>query len=374
MTGRLALLIALLCLAPAARAATRIEFHDIVWPRHNKRTGHLEWILRADKATPQPNDRYRCVRPRLSTFKRVEAGGRQRSRRELSLRADEGTYIWAADESEAHLTGNVKALVASEEPITIRTQAATLNSTWTEAEEAAGEVVTKERVITSRERVEVRSRTRTLTGRGMVLRDETREEPQPDGTLRERRTVSKLTVHRDPRMTLREGGGAAALPSILSESAEDPSEPPKQVVIETDGPLVLDRLANVARFKAEAPDRKVVLTRGEGSTATSLTCRILTLYFARRGAEEDEELALKRMLAEKQVTYAGKDPEGRAQTFAGERFEWDPATSVGTLTGAPATMRTSGMRGRAPIIQFNQAKNLIRCSRGARLVIDFRPE
>ncbi|MFW6158482.1 MAG: hypothetical protein ACOC8E_03905 [Planctomycetota bacterium] len=374
MTRRIALLITALCLASAARAATRIEFHDIAWPRHNKHTGNLEWILRADKALPQPNDRYRCTRPRLKTFKLVKTDEGTRSRRELSLEADEGTYVWAADESEAHLAGNVKAYVYTEEPIAIRTESASLKSTWTEAEAAAGEVVTKQRVISSRARVEVRSRTRTLTGRGMVFRDETLDEPQPDGTRRERRTVSKLTVHRDPCMTLREGGGAAALPSILSGPAEDPAEPPKRVVIKTDGPLVLDRLANVARFRAQAPGEKVVLTRGTGPTATSLACRVLTLYFTRRGAGENEELALKRMLAEKQVTYAGKDPDGRSQTFAGERFEWDPAVSVGTLAGGPATMQTSGMRARAPIIKFNQEKNLIRCSRGARLVIDFRPE
>ena len=374
MVRKLLLPAVILCAASAAFGATEVVFHDIAWPRHNAHTGHLESILHAEKAMPKPDEQYFCIRPRLSTYKLVEEDGRRQVRRNLFLRAEEGLYNWGAEESQAQLTGNVEALVYYEEPIAIRTPSATLQMTREEVSGADGKSVLRDHIIQSPDHVEARSRTRTLTGREMLLHEQVREDLLPGGRVREEITTSMMTIRQNPRMTLREEGGMVALPAMPGMSGAAPDGADAVVVIETDGPLVVDRLANVARFRARAPDERVVITRGTGEAATTLASRVLTIEFEDTGTDTDDAVAIKRLVAEQLVRYTGRDEDGRLQQFAGERFEWDPTKSMGTLSGSPATMDTADLSARAPLIEFNQEENTIRCSQGAQLTIELRSQ
>lgn len=374
MVRRLLLPAVVLCAASVAFGAAEIVFHDIAWPRHNAHTGHLESILHAQKAMPKPDEQYFCIRPRLSTYKLVEENGRRQVRRNLILRAEEGLYNWGAKESKAQLTGDVEALLYYEEPIAIRTPSATLQMTREEVSGTDGKSVLKDHVIQSPDHVEVRSRTRTLTGREMLLREQVREDLLPGEKVREEITISRMMIRQNPRMTLREEGGMVALPAMPGMSGATPDEADAVVVIETDGPLVVDRLANVARFKAQAPDERVVITRGTGEAATTLASRVLTIEFEDADSDTDDEVTIRRLVAEQLVRYTGRDEEGRPQQFTGERFEWDPTKSQGTLSGSPATMDTADLSARAPLIEFNQEENTIRCSQGAELTIELRSQ
>ena len=325
-----------------------IEFRDITWPRHDKKTGFLEWELHARKAWPRPNNVYICLYPRLRTYEVVVEGDVKRAREELRLEANRGTYAHGLAKSVTQLEGNVKAQVRSDEPTTIFTEKATLTSSWDKTTKA------KERRIETRSDVTIASTARTLTGRGMTVMEQSTDK-QGERVL----DVSTVKVYQNVRMTI-EGEGESDLLPVIPGSASSPQGKSAQTVITSAGPLVFDRLANVARFRND-----VTLLRQK----TKLVSDRLTLTFHHVKTEAGMALKPRTMLAEQNVTVSNPD-----QTFVGDAFAWDRSTAVGKLTGAPATMAAPGVDGHASTITFDQKTDTIRYTGNAQVELELETE
>jgi len=359
-----------------ARAADAI-FHNIRWPRHDKTTGVLDWELRARTAEPViASNQYICTHLELVVYKLEKKDGRMRTRKDLFLRADSGTYLHGQATASAKLTGRVAIELYGEELMRLKTDEATVDTTWDKEKKV------RTRTIKTRSRVTMESKSRGLVGDGMTIVQRTMADGVEDKSL--------VTVHRNVAMELRGAVTAGALP-LMPEAASPAKKTSTPVAITCLGPVAFDRLANVAVFH-----NQVALA----SADTTLHCETLTLTFAQqqrgkrnkrakkklagkadketkdkeaKGKEAKDEKKpgpeLKGMVAEKNVAIIGKD-----QRFSGDRFVWDPVRKVGTLTGKPATMTGAGARARATKIEFDQETQTVIYTGDALVEIELKPE
>jgi hypothetical protein len=323
-----AVAVVLLAAAPEAPAQD-IVFRGIAWPRHDKKTGFREWELRARRAEPRSDDRYRCRAPELITYRMVEEDGVKRSRRELFLRSDEGVYLHGVGKSTAELRGHVRAELYAEEKLVIATDAAQVVSSWSKDRSV------RRRTITTRSAVSMTSPTRVLTGEEMTIVDESHDrekEKEPERT-------SWVRIERNVTMVFRGAGTASAFPGGLSPTEAAPgARPADRIRITCLGPFVYDRVRNVAAFHND-----VTLSRG----SERLTCGKLTLDLGEKKVKDQVRMALSRVLAEGDVRFAGE-----GQRLRGDRFLWTPERDEGVLEGQPARMTAEGMRGAAARIRM----------------------
>ena len=371
---------ALVLCAGGAHAADAI-FRNIRWPRHDKTTGVLDWELRARTARPAiASNQYACSQPELVVYKLEKKNGRMRTRKDLFLRADSGTYLHMPKKASATLTGNVAIELYGAELTRLTTDAATVDTTlekqkgawpWSKAK------AVKTRIIDTRSRVTMKSDSRQLVGDGMTIFQRITADGFGDKSM--------VTVHRNVTMKLRGAAMAGALPAVPGAAASPKKETSAPVNITCLGPVAFDRLANVAAFHDQ-----VALA----SADTTLHCDKLTLEFIQQPEPTKDEKAtknverkaaskvdkatkdekkkppgLKSVLAEKNVVIIGKD-----QRFSGDRFVWDPERQVGTLTGEPATMTGAGARARADKIELDQETQSITYTGDAVVEIELKPE
>ncbi|MFH1731902.1 MAG: LPS export ABC transporter periplasmic protein LptC [Planctomycetota bacterium] len=376
MIARSLIAAALLLCVGGARAADAI-FHNIRWPRHDKTTGVLDWELRARTAEPAiASDQYTCTDPELVVYKLEEKDARMRTRKDLFLRADSGTYLHGQAKASAKLAGRVAIELYGEELTRLKTDEATIDTTWDKEKNV------RTRTIKTRSRVTMESESRGLVGDGMTIFQRTIADGVEDKSM--------VTVHRNVTMELRGAATAGALPTIpgAERTAKETTEPVRITCL---GPVAFDRLANVAAFHDQ-----VALA----SAGTTLHCDALTLTFAQDQREERNKKAkkksadkadketkdketkdkkakdekkpgpeLKGVVAENNVAIIGKD-----QRFSGDRFVWDPAGKVGTLTGKPATMTGAGTRARAGKIELDQETQTVIYTGDAVVEIELKTE
>ncbi len=343
MTIRWCVMLAVLLCGSGADAAD-VLFRNIVWPRHDKQTGMLEWELRARTARPVSDHEYACSHVDLYTYEVVQENGQQRSRKELYLRADRGTYGHSANMDTAKLDGHVRTKLFGEDPIRISTAQAELECTWDNKKQI------KTRTITSQSKVTMTSRTRDLTGDGMTVFKQTTGKKITKSWLRLQRNVV-MVIH---------GVEAAERFAVLpgSEAAPETRGQAAPMTISCLGQLVFDRVENRACFH-----QHVVLS---GPTGT-INCDRLTLHFQQAKGKAEPELT--RLVAEENVALRGKD-----EHFSGNRFEWDPSRRLGKLAGRPARMTAPDTSAVAETIEFDQNAQLIRYTGNAEVRIDLKPE
>lgn len=371
MIARCLIAAALVFCVGGARAADAI-FYNIRWPRHDKTTGVLDWELRARTAEPViASDQYICTHLELVVYKLEKKDGRMRTRKDLFLRADSGTYLHGHAKASARLVGRVAIELYGEELTRLKTDEATVDTAWDKKTKV------RTRTIKTRSRVTMESKSRGLVGDGMTIFQRTIAGGVEDKSM--------VTVHRNVTMELRGAATAGALP-MIPEAASPAKKTSAPVRIVCLGPVVFDRLANVAVFH-----NQVALASGD----TTLHCETLTLTFAQQQREKrdkkpkkklagkaDKETKdkkakdekkpgpeLKGVVAEKNVAIIGKE-----QRFSGDRFVWDPVRKVGTLTGKPATMTGAGARARAGKIEFDQETQTVIYTGDAVVEIELKPE
>ena len=346
--------------------AAQAFFRNIVWPRHDRTTGIIDWELRARTAEPTiANDQYRCTYPKVTVYKVVKEGDRLRSRKDLTLRADSGTYIHGQKSSFARLEGNVVTQLFGQETTKLTTSEATIRGTWDKKAE------TKTRIVETRSKVVMSSKTRELIGEGATVIQNTTKDGVGNKSI--------VTVHRNVTMEIRGAGASDTLPIVPGVAGTDDKAPAGPVTITCLGPLVFDRLANTVVFR-----NQVALER----SGTTLHCDELTLTFEQpeskkkkdktakkpkpdKAEEEKKDAApkLESMVAKGNVAVIGKD-----QQFSGTRFAWAPKDGVGILTGRPARMTATGTRAKADKIEFNQQTQSVKYTGHAVVDIELKSE
>jgi len=351
--GLLVVAAAVLC---GRAGAAQVSFENITWPRHDKDTGVLDWELRASTARPTVvENQYACVEPELTIFKVEEKGGRLRIRKDLYLRSERGTYVHGSRRAKADLAGRVVTELYGAEVVRLITRDATVDATWDKERQE------RTRLVTSRSPVTMKSKTRDMMGEGMEISQKTTKTGAGDKSV--------VTIHRNITMEMRGAEVSGALPVVPGAESADAAPAPIQITCL--GPLVFDRLAQVASFR-----NQVALKKGD----TTLHCDVLTLTFV---SEPDEEpagkegapktpgagAALKTLLAEGHVAVLGKDQE-----MHGDRLTWDPEQGRGVLTGAPARMNAGGTKARAPNIEFSPKADSVTYTGGAVVEIELELE
>ena len=357
-----ALIVGLAAVCGGQAEAAQASFRNITWPRHDRKTGIVDWELRARTAEPTiANDQYRVTQPEVTVYKVVEKDGRWRTRKDLTLRADSGTYIHGREKSFARLDGHVVTQLFGEETVELKTSDATIRAT------ADAKTEIKTRVVETRSKVVMASETRQLIGEGATIVQKTTKDGAGDKSI--------VTVHRNVTMEIRGAGASDTLPVVPGVAGPQEKEPAGPVTVTCLGPLVFDRLANTAVFQ-----NQVALERA----GTTLHSDELTLRFEQpepkkgmklskpREAETEKKDAapkLASMVAKGSVAVIGKD-----QRFSGDRFAWTPKDGVGVLTGSPARMTATGSRATADKIEFNQQTQSVEYTGNAAVEIELKPE
>ena len=380
------LIVGLLAVCGGEAGAAQAFFRDIIWPRLDRKSGIVEWELRARTAEPTiANNQYRCTYPELVMYKLLKEDGRWRTRRDMYLRADSGIYVHGRERSSAKLKGRVVTELYGQEVTKLTTSDATVKATWDEKTE------TRSRIISTRSKVVMASKSREMMGEGATVVQVTTKDGAGD--------KSTVTVHRDITMEMRGAGTSDTLPSVPGTGGAKP-ETAGPVTITCLGPLQFDRIANIVLFR-----NQVALER----SGTTLHCDDLTLTFeqperpkrltkeqkeARKKEKQEKErerikkglpkesepkktgdekkdagAKLQSMVAQGNVAVIGKD-----QRFSGERFAWTPKDSVGILTGRPAKMTAPGSKAHADKIQFNQTTQSVNYVGNAVVEIELKPE
>ncbi len=328
--------LAAILLSGAAARADDVVFRDIVWPRHDRQTGFLEWELRADTARPKPKNQYALFRLELNTYNLVTEKGKRRSKKEMHLTAERGTYQHGLDSSAARLAGDVRGKLYGSDPLDFTTDDATVTSTWNPKEDV------KTRTITTESDVSVVGPTRKLTGKGMKVEEETSEKA---GKTTKRKSL--LTLHKNVLMEIWGDAEGGLFPEISGPREKPaPGAEPERTRITCDGPLDYNRTEGRADFH-----NSVVLTQG----TTNMKCRTLMLDFEETTPQETAEMKLKHMRAEKDVVLTTGD-----QTFVGDRFQWDQHTQIGALVGRPVRMTAPDAAATSKRIEFHQKEQLIK--------------
>ncbi len=365
--------------------AAEASFRGIIWPRHDRTTGIVDWELRAEAAEPTiANNQYVCTVLEVTIYKVVEEDGRLRTRKDLVLKADSGTYIHGSEKSFAKLNGRVTADVYQDadedderapEVMRLTTSDATVRSTW---DKATG---VKTRVMNTLARVVMKSPTRELMGEGATIVQRTTNDGKGD--------KSAVTIRKNITMEIRGAVAADSMPTVPGAGGTQEKPAGGPVTITCLGPLIIDRLVNTVDFQ-----KQVALERG----GTTLHCDELMLQFpppkskkeltaekakqerTRKaggeagtpkpgGAEKKADPKLQSMVAQGNVAVIGKD-----QQFSGSRFAWAPKNGLGVLTGNPAKMTAPGTRARADRIEFDQRTQSVKYIGNAIVEIELKPE
>jgi len=330
-------LAAAVLLSAASAPAADMVFFDIVWPKHDKESGFLEWELRAAKAVAHSHNQYECLNLELRAYELVEEAGRKLSKEEVFLRADRGTYVHSESNPKSTLRGNVRTTLRGKDPLEIVTDEATLEAEWDSARRA------QSRIIASPKPVSITSQNRKLTGEGMTIIEQVAVSKLPDGKRARTLTQSRVRLHRNVVMVLEGGAGPF---SAMSETPAPQGDRPAPVTISCVGEFALDRLQNRAQFREH-----VVLSQRD----VRLNSDVLTLEFSGEMTQLGTGAKLRQLLAERKVTI-----DGGGQRFAGRRFEWSPTTAKGVLAGSPATMKSATIWVKAERIEFDQKAQRIR--------------
>ena len=405
-----AVIVALAVLCGGRAEAAQPSFRGIIWPRHDRTTGIVDWELRAETAQPTiANDQYVCTRPELTIYKVVNEKGHLSTRKDLVLKAESGTYVHGSEKSFAKLDGRVVAHIYEDEEdkrkkegeergqgvTTLTTSDATVQSTW---DKATG---TKTRVMNTQARVVMKTTSPTVIGE--AAKGPSRELIGKGATINQKTTKdgkgdkSTVTIHKNITMVIRGAVAADSLPVVPGATGAQEKPAGEPVTITCLGPLTIDRLINSVDFQ-----KQVALRRG----ATTLHCDELMLQFPppkpkkvltekekeerkerrRRkreeeqaggkpkpekpeDAEREEDSGLQNMLAQGNVAVIGKD-----QQFSGSRFAWTPKSGLGVLTGNPARMTAPGTRARADKIEFDQRTQSVKYTGKAVVEIELKPE
>ncbi len=343
-------LFAVFALGTVARGGG-LEFHDIEWPQHDRRTGFITWSLRAKDARPDGNDEFLCSVVEMTTYKQVQAGTQQQVQKDMVLRADKGIFVRGFARSSAKLSGNINGRIEGVDPLDIRVHGADAVADVQYASDDARGI--QERIVTTASSVSAESKSRTLTGTGMRLFDRaSRDDLVPP--------VAQMVLDRDVVVKMTGTSGLqpfAALPSSAPAAAETG---PVTATASCAGKLVYDRLANRAEM-----ERNTRLIQGD----TTMQSDTLVLAFEEGGLGAEGEVRLKSLLAEGNVRII--TPE---QNFFGSRFHWDAAKGHGRLDGRPATMDGPGRTGKADAIEFDQQNQLIIYVGNAEVLLKLKAE
>lgn len=343
-------LLAALALGGAALGAD-FEFRDIEWPQHDRRTGFINWSLKAKGARPVGDDEFVCSVVEMTTYKLSQAGPQQQAQKDMVLYADKGVFVRGFARSSAKLNGNIRGKFEGADPLHFRVHGADAVADMQYASDDVRGI--QERVITTASKVSAESKSRTLTGTGMRLFDRMSRDPLVP-------PVAQMVLERDVVVLIAGVAGQGPLPILPGSAQTERNAEPSNATVSCAGKLEYDRLTNRADLER---DTRLV----QGSTTMRSDKLALTFEEGQSGGHGDAQL--KSLLAEGNVTISTPD-----QKFSGLRFRWDPAAGHGRLDGKPAAMSGPTTKGRADAIEFDQKRQLILYVGSAEVLLELKAE